>query len=321
MYFTKDNNFPHGIMFHQFHDGKFFKAGEGSISKDDFSNLINFIGKKNILDAELFFQKKMENKLKEYEVCLTFDDGLKCQLEVALKVLEDFNIKAFFFVSTSNFENKPDFFEITKYFKLNYFNNSEEFYDLFFKILDKDYNNFLIENKTIIKEKIRTYPFYTKRDIEFRLIRDRFLSEKDYIKIISSMFVEKNYKVNEVVPKLFFSKSNLLELDGLGHTIGLHSHSHTKYIEHLSHESQKIEYSKNQKNLSKILSKPNEQINSMSHPLGSYNETSLEILKSLKVLLGFRDNMFVNNKMKNINNSNLEIAREDHALIMKKMKI
>ena len=59
----------------------------------------------------------------------------------------------------------------------------------------------------------------------------------------------------------------------------------------------------------------------MSHPLGSYNETSLEILKSLKVLLGFRDNMFVNNKMKNINNSNLEIAREDHALIMKKMKI
>ena len=51
-------------------------------------------------------------------------------------------------------------------------------------------------------------------------------------------------------------------------------------------------------NLSKILSKPNEQINSMSHPLGSYNETSLEILKSLKVLLGFRDNMFVNNKIK-----------------------
>ena len=59
----------------------------------------------------------------------------------------------------------------------------------------------------------------------------------------------------------------------------------------------------------------------MSHPLGSYNEKSLEILKSLNVFLGFRDNMFINNKMKNINNSNLEIAREDHALVMKKMKI
>ena len=237
------------------------------------------------------------------------------------KVLEDFNIKSFFFVSTSNFENKPDFFEITRYFKLNYFKSSEEFYDLFFKILEKDYNVFLIKNKKILEEKIRIYPFYTKRDIEFRLIRDRFLSEKEYSKIISLMFKEKKFMVDEVVPKLFFSKQDLSKLDGLGHTIGLHSHSHVKYIEHLSLESQKSEYSKNQKNLSKILNKPFEQINSMSHPLGSYNEKSLEILKSLNVFLGFRDNMFISNKMKNINNSNLEIAREDHALVMKKMKI
>ena len=126
--------------------------------------------------------------------------------------------------------------------------------------------------------------------------------------------------VDEVVPKLFFFKTRFIKIRWSRHTIGLHSHSHVKYIEHLSlglrnRNTQKI------KKLSKILNKPFEQINSMSHPLGSYNETSLEILKSLKVLLGFRDNMFVNNKMKNINNSNLEIAREDHALIMKKMKI
>ena len=79
-------------------------------------------------------------------------------------------------------------------------------------------------------------------------------------------------------------------------------------------------YVQNQQDLSKILNKPIKTINSMSHPLGSYNETSLEILRSLDVLLGFRDNMFINNKMKNINNSNLEIAREDHSLIMRKLK-
>ncbi len=320
MYFTKDNNFPHGIMFHQFHDEKFFKANEGSLSKDDFYNLINFIGKKNILNAETFFQKKIENKLKKNDVCLTFDDGLKCQVEVALQVLDDLKIKSFFFVSTSIFKNKPDFFEITRYFKINYFDNTEKFYDLFFSILDKNYDEFLKENKKIVDDKIKTYPFYTKKDIEFRLIRDRFLNEQEYTKIISLMFNEKNFKVDKIVPKLFFSKSDLINLDSLGHKIGLHSHSHVKFIEHLPFDLQKMEYVQNQQDLSKILNKPIKKINSMSHPLGSYNETSLEILRSLDVSLGFRDNMSINNKMKNINNSNLEIAREDHSLIMRKLK-
>ncbi len=320
MYFSKNNNFPHGIMFHQFHDKKFYKSGEGSLSKDDFHDLINFVGKNNILDAETFFQKKIENKLKKNDVCLTFDDGLKCQIEVALQVLEDLNLKSFFFVSTSNFENKPDFFEITRYFKINYFDSSEKFYDLFFEVLDKDYNDFLKKNKQIIKDKIKVYPFYTKRDIEFRLIRDRFLNEQEYTNTITLMFNEKNYVVNEVVPKLFFSKSDLTSLDSLGHKIGLHSHSHVKFIERLPFKLQKMEYVNNQKNLSNILNKPSKKINSMSHPLGSYNESSLEILRSLNVSLGFRDNMSVNHKMKSINNSNLEIAREDHSLIMKKLK-
>ena len=115
MYFDKNNNFPHGIMLHQFHDNKFYKSSEGSISKDDFYDLIRFIGKKNILDANIFFQNKIEGKLNNNDVCLTFDDALKCQIEIALPVLEDLRIKAFFFVSTSMFEKKPDFF----YFLIN----------------------------------------------------------------------------------------------------------------------------------------------------------------------------------------------------------
>ena len=93
MYFNNTNNFFHGIMFHHFHDGKIHKKGQGSISKDEFCKLINFIGRSNILDANIFFEKFKDKKLKPREVCFTFDDSIKCQIDIALPVLEDFKIK------------------------------------------------------------------------------------------------------------------------------------------------------------------------------------------------------------------------------------
>ena len=65
MYFNHNNNFFHGIMFHHFHDGVVHKNGQGSISKDVFYKLINFIGRENILDANIFYEKFKKKILKE----------------------------------------------------------------------------------------------------------------------------------------------------------------------------------------------------------------------------------------------------------------
>ena len=108
MYFNKNNNFYHGIMFHHFHDDGIHTKGQGSIDKDDFYKMINFIGRNNILDADVFYEKFKNNNLKDNEVCLTFDDAIKCQVDIALPVLEELKIKSFFFVYTSVFEGKPD---------------------------------------------------------------------------------------------------------------------------------------------------------------------------------------------------------------------
>ena len=97
MYFNRENNFFHGIMFHHFHDKKSHSKSQGSISEDDLQRLIKFIGRKNILNAEIFYEKLKSGSLKKNEVCFTFDDGIKCQIDVALPVLEDQKIKAFFF--------------------------------------------------------------------------------------------------------------------------------------------------------------------------------------------------------------------------------
>ena len=323
MYFKKNNNFFHGIMFHHFHDNKTHHKSQGSIDKDDFFKMLNFIGRKNILDADVFLQKLKEKKLKEKEVCLTFDDAIKCQIDIALPVLEDLKIKSFFFVYTSIFQGKPDNLEIFRYFRVNYYNKIEDFYKDFYKILNKNLKNFFDKNKIRIRNIKTKLPYYSIEDIKFRLVRDFFLTKSKYEEVMFLMFKMKKFNFKDFQNKLFFKKKDLRNLNTLGHTIRLHSHNHPTLFEKLNYNEQKNEYTKCLSTISSILKIPKRQIKSMSHPCGSYNEDTLEILKELGIELGFKPIMKIEKErgMKKINNSLLEVAREDHAEIFKRMKI
>ena len=321
MYFNQNNNFYHGIMFHHFHDNGIHTKGQGSIDKDDFYKMINFIGRKNILDADLFFEKFKNNKLKNNDVCLTFDDAIKCQIDIALPILEELKIKSFFFVYTSMFEGKPDNLEFFRYFRMNYFDNIEEFYNNFYKVLDIDLNPFFEKNRVIVKETKIKFPLYSISDIKFRLVRDNYLTKSQYEETMFLMFKEKKFYHNDFTKKLFFQKSDLQTLDNLGHLIGLHSHNHPTLLEKLSYNEQKIEYENCLSSISDILNKPKNEIKSMSHPCGSYNQHTLEILKEIGIELGFKQIMTIETEkgMNKVNNSFLEIARQDHADILKRM--
>ena len=305
-------------MFHHFHDDGIHTRGQGSIDKDDFYKLIKFIGKDNILDADVFFEKFKKNQLKNKEVCLTFDDAIKCQIDVALPVLEELKIKSFFFVYTSMFEGKPDNLEFFRYFRMNYFNGVDEFYDNFYKILDKDLKSFFEKNLHHIKETKKKFPHYSIEDIKFRLVRDYLLTQTQYEKVMFLMFKEKQFNYQDFSKNLFFQKSDLEKLNNLGHLIGLHSHNHPTLIEKLSFDEQKKEYEKCLSSISNILDIPKNEIKYMSHPCGSYNKDTLEILKELGIELGFKQIMTIEEEkgMKKVNNSSLEIARNDHADIL-----
>ena len=306
-------------MFHHFHDDGIHTKGQGSISKDDFYKLIKFIGKKNILDADIFFEKFKENKLKENEVCLTFDDSIKCQIDVALPVLEDLKIKSFFFVYTSMFEGKPDNLEVFRYFRMNYFKDVDDFYINFYKTLNKDLNNFIKQNEKIIKDKKIKLPHYSIEDIKFRLVRDIFLTKNDYENIMFLMMDEKKFEPRKFYSNLFFSNEDLKNLNKLGHLIGLHSHNHPTLLEKLSYKEQKNEYEKCLSIISKILDISKNDIKYMSHPCGSYNDNTLRILEDLDIELGFKQIMKLEKGMKSINNSHFEIAREDHSNILRRI--
>lgn len=304
--------FHQGIMFHHFHDDKIFKKSQGSINETQFYKIIKVIGRKNILDAHEFYKKYKLKTLKHRETCLTFDDGLKCQYEIALPVLENLNIKAFFFVNTLSYEDKYQMLEILRYFRTNYFKNMNDFYDNFFSYFEKNsLNEFFKKNKSLIINKLRLYPFYSKNDIKFRLIRDNFLNYEGYLKIMRKLFKEKKFKISSVKKKLYFSKQELKSLDKKGHIIGLHSHNHPTRIDKLNIKQQLNEYSQNQIILSKILKKKPIDIKFMSHPCGNYNQKTLKILNELGIKMGFRHNL----EKKSI--KKLEIARMNHANIIR----
>ncbi len=323
MYFNKDNNFFHGIMFHHFHDDGIHTKGQGSIARDDFYSLIKYIGRQNILDADVFYEKFKKNQLKKNDVCFTFDDGIKCQIDIALPVLEDLKIKSFFFTYTSMFEGNPDSLEIFRYFRMNFYNHVDQFYEEFYKYLNKDLKLFFKNNEKYIKSKKIKHPNYSIEDIKFRLVRDIFLTKSEYEKIMYLMIKEKNFDSKKFWSKLFFTKNDLIKLKDLGHQIGLHTHSHPTLIEKLSFDDQKIEYEKCRSIISKILNLSPRDVKFMSHPCGSYNEETLKILKDMGIELGFKQIMTIEpeKKMKKINNSFLEIARQDHSRIFSKMKL
>ena len=304
-------NFPHGIMFHHFHDYKKHKKTQGSITAQTLEKIIKKIARKNILDAHIFKKKTVENKLKKNHICLTFDDGIKSQIDIALQILKKYKIKAFFFIYSSILTNKPDNLEIYRYFRCSYFKNIDEFYNLFFQEVKIDLEKFFKKKINEIKKMKKTFSYYSINDIKFRILRDGHLTVKQYDKIMKKLFIKKRFNPKKIFYKIFMNKKDIKKLVFDGHLIGLHSHTHPTNFKKLTIKEQKNEYYKNKKFLNEFT----KDICSMSHPCGNYNKSTLKLLFKMGIKIGFKQHLFIDKKfgMKKINNSNLEIARRDSA--------
>ena len=97
-------------MFHHFHNNEHTK-GQGSISENDFEKIILHY-KDNILSAEDWYKKAISGQLSENDICLTFDDALLCQYDVALPILKKHNLTAFWFVYSSVIQGYSEKLEI-----------------------------------------------------------------------------------------------------------------------------------------------------------------------------------------------------------------
>ncbi len=303
-----------GIMFHHFH-GENHPAGQGSISVDDLDQMIAWLRKDyEILNIEEFFQKALAGKLTTKETCLTFDDSLLCQYEIALPVIESHGLTALFNVYSSAFSGEPDLLEVYRYFRSVSYENFDEFFDDFFTIIKERFSSSYVKNMSRFSREREIYdgsPFYTENDKIFRFFRDKILGLSNYNLIMSDLMNQKMFDTSEVPTKVFMTVSQLEQLNRKGHTLGLHSDTHPTQIQSLSKEAQVREYTTNHDFLKNITGTGARIV---AHPCGQYSETTLEILHQLEVCVGFRDSLNIPYAK-----SLLEIPREDHSNILKNM--
>jgi peptidoglycan/xylan/chitin deacetylase (PgdA/CDA1 family) len=303
-----------GIMFHHFH-GENHPVGQGSISANDLDQMIAWLRKDyEILNIEEFFQKALAGKLTGKETCLTFDDSLLCQYEIALPIIESHGLTALFNVYSSAFSGKPAPLEIYRYFRSVSYENFDDFFGDFFMIIKERFSSDYVKGMSSFSREREIYdgfPFYSENDKIFRFFRDKILGPSDYNLIMIYLMNKKMFNTSEVPTKVFMTVPQLEQLSRKGHALGLHSDTHPTQIQSLSKEAQVREYTTNYDFLKNITGTGASMV---AHPCGQYSETTLEILHQLEVSVGFRSSLNVPYAK-----SLLEIPREDHSNILKKM--
>ncbi len=307
---TAQNNKPHGIMFHHFCSEKHCK-GQGAITAEQFEDIIRYYGK-NMLSAQEWYDKALNNSLAANDICVTFDDSLLNQYDVAVPVLKKYKITAFWFVYSSVLRGAIEMLEVYRKFRTLYFEKADDFYEEFFlKIKESPYNNDVEASlKNYSHDNWKHFQFYTKNDTKFRFIRG-VLGPERYNGLMADMMSDHKIDIRTFAADLWMNEDQVRQLHKDGHIIGMHSHSHPVYISRLPISTQKTEYETNYQALKELLGAGPK---TMSHPHNSYNEDTLGILKGLGIKLGFRANM------QDGNYSILECPREDHAIVMRRIE-
>jgi peptidoglycan/xylan/chitin deacetylase (PgdA/CDA1 family) len=306
----------HGIMFHHFHGAR-HAASPGSITADDLAAIIRHVGPDRILGPEEWMERAQSDRLGPLDLCLTFDDALLCQFEIALPVLQEFNLRAFWFIYSNVFSGQLSQFEVYRVFRATHFRDVDEFYEVF---LAKIQNSRFADKARALDEKEiahrrERFPFYSAADVRFRMLRDSVLTRSDYDAIMRGLIEERGLSLADLAENLWMKNEHLRTLCDGGHVLGLHSYSHPMLLGEQSLEEQTEEYAKNFDHLASISGPPR----AVAYPAGSYSESTLTLLRSMGIACGFRSSLSPPRNGGPTNPSPLEVAREDHANILKQI--
>jgi peptidoglycan/xylan/chitin deacetylase (PgdA/CDA1 family) len=303
---------PYGLMFHHFR-GSGHPAGQGAIDASEFASILD--RHDSILDPEDWIAKAETDRLQPNETCITFDDALRCQMDVALPILRERGVRAFFFVYSSVFHGVMERLELYRYFRSVHFASIEAFYEAFLAAAAKSALGAKIEAALATfdpESYLAAFPFYTRSDRIFRYLRDKVLGEEPYLAIMDGMVAGWMKTQPGLARHLWMDNEDLKKLRDEGHEIGLHSWSHPTALGQLPEARQYEEYARNREHLAAILG-----VNprSMSHPCNSYSAGTLTLMKEFGIRIGF-----CSNRGTVPGRSLYEMPREDHANILAAMR-
>ena len=300
----------HGIMFHHLHGGIHPRV-QGSISPDELAAQLEFLGPERILAPEEWAERAGRGQLEPRHLCLTFDDTLRCQYDLARPVLESYGLRGFWFVYTSVLTGELERLELYRWFRTVHYDSVEAFYAAFEEALSDSGEPLRAKLADFEPRKyLAEFSFYTDADRRFRFIRDEWLGPARYVEVMEAMLESAQVDLDAVARTLWMDAEQLRALRDAGHVVGLHSHTHPTRLARLSIERQRDEYERNAEVLGSILG---QEPWSMSHPCNSYGRETLTLLEALGIRMGFRANL-------EPHEGALELPREDHARILARMR-
>lgn len=252
---------------------------------DFFKENFNIITMEEVIEAVL-----KKRKLPEKALLLTFDDGYIDNYTVALPLLVERGLQGSFFVPAKPLA-KGGLLEVNKiHFILERGNEKDivkDILDYSLKIKEKLSKELNIADRDILKELYKRYAVSNGRDTLDTSFIKKMLQEvlpvENRTEIIDILF-DKYVEVSEEVlaNELYVNKAQLKVMKKLGMFIGVHGYEH-------SHLANLTETEQN-KDLDSALCVMREFIDEdawvMNYPYGSYNETTLRLIKSKGAVLG-----------------------------------
>jgi peptidoglycan/xylan/chitin deacetylase (PgdA/CDA1 family) len=299
-------------MFHNFHSGKHMEL-PGSIDADALRQMLLTIAKTHdVVTPDEFLDGLRDSTLSSRQVVLTFDDALKSQIDVALPVLIDLGLKGLFNVYTGIWSDSVSKLEIYARYRAVAFGSFEDFFvDFCRKFGEAHAASAEAYLGNFPEDYLMDFPFYSESERKFRFLRDQVASPDSYEETMDSLMTETEHDATSIRRDIWMTESDLVALVRENHAVGLHSHTHPTNLAALSREEQMREYVTNYSILSEITGVEPQFV---AHPCGSYSTETLELLTDLGVTCGFRSSPTAGGT------SNLEIPREDHAVIHRRLQ-
>lgn len=278
-----------GVAFHHFH-GNGHARGQGSIDADDLRRILRQIGPDRILPAGQWLERAARGTLGEDDHCLTFDDTLGCQYDVAMPVLREMGLTACFFVCSAPLTGGVDAMTLYRHFRATRFESPEAFYAVFYAAVDASPCCHRVR-QAMLRFNARTYlpgaAYYGEADRRFRFVRDEVLGPDAYHDLMARLMADWGVEARALSRGLWLSPDQVRELHRQGHVIGLHSHTHPSRLHRLSPQQQRDEYTENFRVIRRITGVAP---SAAAHPYNSYTPYTLAILRQLGVSVAFRGN-------------------------------
>lgn len=255
-----------------------------------FVNQLDLLQKKfhiiNYDDLCALIKKKKKNYFNKDLCVLTFDDGYKDCIKYVLPELKKRNLSALFF-PTVNSSEKKQILDVNKIqFLLAKQKSTKKIYDIIYQNLPTPE---IKEIKNYKKKFINKHPYDSKNISFLKSLLSNFFYSKKILDILFKKFVTKNFR--KFAQNLYLSKNDLINLHKNGMFIGCHGTNHI-HLNQIKKNEINREISNNILFLKKLKIFKKDWI--MCYPYGSYNKSTISIIKKKKCFLGLTINAGIN---------------------------